>query len=186
MWFGLRERKVKKCQASDGGLHAVGQSSGAAVPREPRTQIAEELHTGTTTVTILKMQHITAVHNQKCCYFNSALNHLEWKSLLSMSQCPDLPKSGWEKRILHLQMLPEVLEIFEESISVGTTRVTWENNDDSSKSTLYIWYVNLPRDRSSHSLRSVISCKWMQRPADKNILLILISIPMSDTHKSHC
>lgn len=140
MCFGLREWEVKKSQAGDGGLHAVGQSSGTAVPREPRTQIAEELHTGTT-VTVLEMQHIAAVHNQQFCYFNSALNHLQWKFLLSMLQCHNFPKSGWERRILHLQMLPEVLEIFEESISVGATRATWERNDDCLKSKLYIWYV---------------------------------------------
>lgn len=40
--FGPREGKIKKSQAGDGGLHAVGQGPGAAVPREPRAQMAEE------------------------------------------------------------------------------------------------------------------------------------------------
>lgn len=32
MRFGLGEGEVKKSQTGDGGLHAVGQSPGAAVP----------------------------------------------------------------------------------------------------------------------------------------------------------
>lgn len=32
---GPGEGEVKKSQTGDGGLHAVGQSPGAAVPREP-------------------------------------------------------------------------------------------------------------------------------------------------------
>lgn len=43
MCCGPRQGKVKKSQAGDGGLHAVGQVPGAAVPREPRAQMAEEL-----------------------------------------------------------------------------------------------------------------------------------------------
>lgn len=41
--FGPGQGKVKQSQRSDGGLHAVGQSPRAAVPREPRAQMAEEL-----------------------------------------------------------------------------------------------------------------------------------------------
>lgn len=76
MCFRLREWEVKKSQAGDGGLHAVGQSSGTAVPREPRTQVAEELHAGIKTVTILEMQHVTAVHNKQFCDFKSATSQL--------------------------------------------------------------------------------------------------------------
>lgn len=94
MCFGVREREVKKSQAGDGGLHAVGQSSGTAVPREPRAQIAEELYTRTGTVTTLEIRQITAVHNQQFSYFNSAVNNIQWKCLLSMLQCHDFPKSG--------------------------------------------------------------------------------------------
>lgn len=79
MCFGLGEWEVKKGKAGDGGLNAVGQSSGTAVPREPRTQIAEELHTGTTTTTVttLNSRHIAAAHNQPFCYFGSALFTVE-------------------------------------------------------------------------------------------------------------
>lgn len=44
---GPREGEVKQSQTGDGGLHAVGQSPGAAVPREPRAQMAEELENRT-------------------------------------------------------------------------------------------------------------------------------------------
>lgn len=43
MCFGFREGEVTESQTSDGGLHAVGQSPGAAVPREPGAQMAQEL-----------------------------------------------------------------------------------------------------------------------------------------------
>lgn len=45
--FGPRQGEVKQSQAGDGSLHAVGQSPGAAVPREPRAHVAEELETKT-------------------------------------------------------------------------------------------------------------------------------------------
>ncbi len=43
--FGPREGEVRQSQTGEGGLHAVGQSPGAAVPREPRAQVAEKLET---------------------------------------------------------------------------------------------------------------------------------------------
>lgn len=43
--FGLSEGEVEQSQTGEGGLHAVGQSPGAAVPREPWAQMAEELET---------------------------------------------------------------------------------------------------------------------------------------------
>lgn len=43
MGFGPRKGKVDESQAGEGGLHAVGQGPGAAVPREPRAQVTEEL-----------------------------------------------------------------------------------------------------------------------------------------------
>lgn len=189
MCFGLREREVKKSKAGDGGLHAVGQSSGTAVPWEPRAQIADELYTRTGTVTTLQMWQNTAVHNQQFSCFSSANNSIKWTCSPSMLQCHGFPKSGWERRILHLQMLPGVLEIFEESISAGGRMATWQNKGKYFKIKIYTWctwFVNLPGDRPSHSLCSIISCKWTRRQADRKILLILISIPRSGTHKFHC
>ena len=46
--------------------------------------------------------------------------------------------------------------------------------------------VNLPGDRLSRSLWSVIFCIWMQRTEDRWILWFLPSTPRSGTHKSHC
>lgn len=43
MSYGPRQGKVKQSQRGESGLHAVGQSPGAAEPREPRAQVAEEL-----------------------------------------------------------------------------------------------------------------------------------------------
>lgn len=48
MCFGSRKRKVEESQAGERGLHAVGQSPGAAVPRKPRAQVAEELEAART------------------------------------------------------------------------------------------------------------------------------------------
>lgn len=45
--FGSRQWEVRQSQTGDGGLHAVGQSPGAAVPWEPRAHMAEELETKT-------------------------------------------------------------------------------------------------------------------------------------------
>lgn len=45
--FGARQGEVEQGQAGEGGLHAVGQGAGAAVPGEPGAQLAEELHTKT-------------------------------------------------------------------------------------------------------------------------------------------
>lgn len=45
--FGPGERKVKKSQTSEDGLGAVGQRPGAAEPREPGTQVTEELRVRT-------------------------------------------------------------------------------------------------------------------------------------------
>lgn len=41
--FGPGQRKVRKSQSGDGGLHAVGQSPGAAEPRKPGAHVTEEL-----------------------------------------------------------------------------------------------------------------------------------------------
>lgn len=43
MCFGPGQRKIRKSQSGDGGLHAVGQSPGAAEPRKPGAHVTEEL-----------------------------------------------------------------------------------------------------------------------------------------------
>lgn len=46
-------------------------------------------------------------------------------------------------------------------------------------------YMNLPGDELSRSQWSITSCIWMQRGADRWILLFLPSIPRSRSHRWH-
>lgn len=45
--FGPWQGEVKQSQGGERGLHAIGQSPGATVKREPGAQMAEELQTKT-------------------------------------------------------------------------------------------------------------------------------------------
>lgn len=62
--LGPWQGKVKKSQTGDGGLHAVGQSPGAAVPREPGAQMAEELQKEKKKVYSVIFSHETEVRRR--------------------------------------------------------------------------------------------------------------------------
>ena len=121
--FGPREGVVKKSQAGDGGLHAVGQSPGAAEPREPRAQMAEELQTR-------RRRNSEALDDPSHQALLPFYFLTQISSSPSMLQRHDSPAFGWGRRILHLQTQPGVLDTLAAAKSAEPTKAGLERQSD--------------------------------------------------------